>query len=89
LHDLERAKLAIPLRPKAVPNVEKELYRLVDTGQVGARTMALLPPESYDRLDAALKDHSRIVPIVFRISEESWPIVSDAIGMPFPSPIAL
>ncbi|WP_158409242.1 GntR family transcriptional regulator [Fimbriimonas ginsengisoli] len=89
MNDIEASGRSISLRPKIVSDVEEEIHRLLDARHISPRSLILLRPELWGSIHSALREHSRVAPIDFEIDEQAWSQVSDAIGMPFPSPIGL
>lgn len=79
LDDVCRLVGAPALRTRVVGDVERSLATLFASGE---RSLALLSPRLWGRVDPRWRSHPRVRQIVFRVRAEAWPRIADAIGLP-------
>lgn len=79
--DVRALGLALPLKVQVVRELESalEAWKKKDARR---RSVALVSPRLWGGLSAAWRDQARVLPIEFRIREEAWPKIADAVGLP-------
>lgn len=80
-NDVRALGLDFPLKVQVAREVESALdaWKRKD---VRRSSVALLSPRMWGSLSAARRDQARVLPIEFRIREEAWQTIADAIGLP-------
>ena len=69
---------AVDLKVVVVAELEPALEQALEAD----RRRVVLTPRDYGRIDSRLREHDRVRPISFRITEAAWPAMADALGMP-------
>jgi len=79
--DVRALGLDLPLKVHVASEPESALaaWKKKDARR---RSVALVSPRLWGGLAAPWRDQARVVPIEFRIREDAWPEVADAIGLP-------
>jgi DNA-binding transcriptional regulator YhcF (GntR family) len=79
--DVQAIGLELPLKVQVAHELEKalEAWRKKDAR---GRSVALVSPRLWGTLTPSWRDQARVLPIEFRIREEAWPKIADAIGLP-------
>ena len=75
----------LTLSSLVVDDPDRVLGDLIRTGRHGSArkgSVALLSPRVWGAVDQSWREHPQVRQITFRIREEAWPVVADAIGLP-------
>ncbi len=81
LEDVQRLGLPLELEARSAPDVEPELVDILEA-ETAHEVVVLLSPRVWGSVDRRWREHPRVRQVVFRVREQAWPAIADAIGLP-------
>lgn len=78
LEDVRVLGFGLPVEARVVEDVESTVAELA----ADARLLVLLSPRLWGRVGPGVSERPNVRQVVFRIAEEAWPRIADALGLP-------